>query len=53
MGETSEVILPVFGILDVTGEVVVMWIILALAAVLSLVVTRNLRERPGNRFWDS
>lgn len=47
MGEPSEVIIPVFGILDVTGEVVVMWLILALAAVLSLAVTRNLRERPG------
>lgn len=47
MGEPSEVILPLFGILDVTGEVVVMWIILAVVAVLSLLVTRNLRERPG------
>ena len=47
MSEPSEVIIPVFGILDVTGEVVVMWLILALAAALSLVVTRNLRERPG------
>ena len=47
MGEPSEVILPLFGILDVTGEVVVMWIILAVVAVLSLLVTRNLQERPG------
>ena len=47
MGEPSEVILPLFGILDVTGEVVVMWILLAVAAVLSLLVTRNLQERPG------
>ena len=47
MGEPSEVIIPLFGILDVTGEVVVMWIILALVAVLSLLVTRHLKERPG------
>jgi len=47
MGEPSEVIIPIFGVLDVTGEVIVMWIILAVAAVLSLLVTRNLRERPG------
>ena len=47
MGEPSEVILPLFGILDITGEGVVMWILLAGAAVLSLLVTRNLRERPG------
>ncbi len=47
MGEPSEVILPLFGVLDITGEVVVMWIIIAAAAVLSLLVTRNLKERPG------
>lgn len=47
MSEPSEVIIPLFGVLDVTGEVVVMWIILAVVAVLSLLVTRNLRERPG------
>ena len=47
MSEPSEVVIPIFGILDVTGEVVVMWIILALAAVISLLATRNLKERPG------
>lgn len=47
MGEASEVILPIFGVLDVTGEVVVMWIILAVVALLSFFATRNLRERPG------
>lgn len=36
-----------FGILDVTGEVIAMWIFLALAAGISLLVTRNLKERPG------
>lgn len=47
MSEPSEVIIPLFGILDVTGEVVVMWIILAVVTVLSLLVTRHLKERPG------
>ena len=47
MVEPSEVIIPIFGVLDVTGEVVVMWIILAVIAAISLLVTRNLRERPG------
>lgn len=47
MGEKSEVIIPLWGILDVTGEVITMWIILAVIAVISLIVTRNLRERPG------
>ncbi len=47
MGEMSEVIIPIFGILDVTGEVIAMWGILALAAILSLLATRRLKERPG------
>lgn len=47
MSEPSEVIIPIFGILDVTGEVVVMWIILAAVAAISLLVTRHLKERPG------
>lgn len=47
MGEKSAVIIPIFGILDVTGEVIGMWLILILVAVLSLLVTRNLKERPG------
>ena len=47
MGEKSAVIIPIFGILDVTGEVIGMWIILALVAIVSLLVTRNLKERPG------
>ena len=47
MGEASKVIFPLFGILDVTGEVVTMWIILAVLAVLSLLVKRSLKERPG------
>ena len=47
MGEASKVIIPVFGILDVTGEVITMWIILAVLAVVSLLVKRSLKERPG------
>ena len=45
--KASEVIIPIGGILDVTGEVVVMWVILAVAALLSVLVTRNLKEQPG------
>lgn len=47
MGEPSEVILPVGGILDITGEVIVMWILLAVIALLSVLATRNMKERPG------
>ncbi len=47
MGEKSEVIINLFGILDVTGEVVTMWIILAIVTLLSLIVKKNLKERPG------
>ena len=47
MGEKSEVLIPIFGILDVTGEVVMMWVIIAVCAILSLIVTKNLKERPG------
>ena len=47
MGEKSEVIIPLFGILDITGEVIAMWTILALITVLSILATRNMKERPG------
>ena len=47
MGEKSEVIIKLFGILDVTGEVVTMWIILGVLALVSLIVKLNLKERPG------
>ncbi len=47
MGEKSEVIISLFGILDVTGEVIAMWIMLLLFTVLSLIVKKNLKERPG------
>lgn len=47
MGETSEVIIPIFGILDVTGEVIMEWVLLALMAVISLIATHNMKQRPG------
>lgn len=47
MGEKSEVIIKLFGILDVTGEVVTMWIMLGILTVVSLIVKKNLKERPG------
>lgn len=47
MGEKSKVLFSIFGILDVTGEVVTMWIILAVLAILSLIVKKSLKERPG------
>ncbi len=47
MGEKSKVLFSLFGVLDVTGEVVTMWIILALLTVLCLIVKSNLKERPG------
>lgn len=47
MGEKSEVVIKLFGFLDVTGEVIAMWGILLLATVISLIVKCNLKERPG------
>ena len=41
MGEQSEVLIPVFGVLDITGEVVTMWAILLTVTVLSLIATRH------------
>ncbi len=46
MGEKSEVIINLFGILDVTGEVVTMWIMLLIITLLSLIVKKSLKERP-------
>lgn len=47
MGEASEPIVKIFGILDITPEVITMFAIILVTAVLSLIVTRNLKERPG------
>ncbi len=47
MGEPSEVLVSLGGILDITGEVVMMWILLAVITVISLIIKFTLRERPG------
>ncbi len=47
MGEKSEPIIRIFGILDISAEVITMFAILAVTAVIALIVRRNLRERPG------
>lgn len=47
MGETSKVIFSLFGILDITGEVITMWILLGVITLLCLIVKLNLKERPG------
>ncbi len=47
MGEKSEVIIRLFGVLDITGEVIAMLSILLLIALICLIATRNLKQRPG------
>ena len=47
MGEKSEVLLRIFGVFDITGEVIVMFALIAAVAVISLIVTHNLKEKPG------
>lgn len=47
MGEASEVVTPLFGVLDITGEVLLMWAICLVLVVVSAVATRRLRDRPG------
>lgn len=47
MGHESPAVIKIFGFLDVTGEVITMWIILALLTVISLIIKKNLKERPG------
>lgn len=47
MGELSEVIIPVFGVLDVTGEVIAMWIMLLLVAAICLPIRKSLKMKPG------
>ena len=47
MGEPSEVVIPLFGILDITGEVITMWLIIAALAILAVYVGKHLQERPG------
>ena len=47
MGEASEVVIPLFGVLDITGEIITMWLIIAALAVLSVYLGKHLQERPG------
>ena len=47
MGEASEPLIKIFGVLDISAEVVTMLIMVAAVAVISLIVTHNLKERPG------
>ena len=47
MGHASEVIIPLGGVLDVTGEVIAMWVLVAVIALLSFLATRHMTERPG------
>lgn len=47
MNGGSEAVIPLFGFLDITGEVITEWCIIAVLAIVSLIATHNLRERPG------
>lgn len=47
MGEVSEPIVRIFGWLDISAEVITMFAIIAVTAIVSLIVTCNLKERPG------
>lgn len=47
MGETGEPIVRLFGWLDISAEVITMFAIILLTAIVSLIVTRRLKERPG------
>ncbi len=51
MGEGSKVLFKLFGILDVTPEVVTSWIIMALIILVSFIGTRRLKDTPG--FWQN
>ena len=47
MGEKSEPLVKIFGVLDISPYVVTMLTIIAVVAVFSFIVTRRLKERPG------
>ena len=47
MGETSEPLVRIFGILDISAEVITMFVMLLIVAIISLIVRHNLKERPG------
>lgn len=46
MGHESEILFKVFG-LGVTAEVVTTWVIIAVVALLSVIATHRMKERPG------
>ena len=47
MGEETEPLIRIFGVLDISAEVVTMLIIIGVVALISVIVTRNLKDRPG------
>ncbi len=47
VGSESKVLFSLFGVLDVTGEVVGMWIMLAVITIICFIIRLNLKERPG------
>lgn len=47
MGEASEPIIRIFGVLDISPQVITMFAMIAVTAVISLIVRRGLKERPG------
>lgn len=44
--EASKPVFEIFG-LGITAEIVTMWIIMAVVALISFIVTRNLKDKPG------
>ena len=47
MGESREPIIRIFGILDISAEVITMFAIILVVAVISFIATRRLKDRPG------
>ena len=48
MSGLSEVVIPILSpYLDITGEVLMIWLIIAILTIVSLIVRKNLKERPG------
>ncbi len=47
MGEAREPLVRIFGILDISAEVITMLVMIAVVAAVSLIIRHNLKERPG------
>ena len=45
--EASKVVIPLFGVLDITGEVIMMWVLMLIVTVIALILRLRLKERPG------